>query len=262
MLRAGNSPFDLFSPVSSPWRGIMCVLTFEWQQLSLVSCTILLCNPQYCHLCTLHTWVSSGGECWVVNVSSCIPILCDVYRSALVQILFIYGGRRQMHFSIDSPHLRPESELKTILLWSTWECLFCSTLPIWFTPAVSFPRYLSSHWIGTSWQARFFQTTASSLWALTWLSHASPFSLNLQNNPVDDESDAQSGQLVGAHETVDTDDLSSSLLVLMNCCLCSLSGPWPAWEPRLGPEVKSWSASAAPTWGNSSAAHRSFNSCA
>ena len=78
MLRAGNSPFDLFSPVSSPWRGIMCVLTFGWQQLSLVSCTILLCNPQHCHLCTLHTWVSRarGDEYWVVNVSSCIPMWC------------------------------------------------------------------------------------------------------------------------------------------------------------------------------------------
>ena len=210
--------------------------------------------------------VKSGGR-GQPRLSMLAPVFRLMFTRALWSKFYLYGapygGRRQMHFSIDSPHLRSEPELKTILLWSTWVCLFCSTLPIWFTPAVSFPRYLSSHWIGTSWQARFFQTTASSLWALTWLSHGSPFSLNLQNNPVDDESVAQSGQLEGAHETVDT-WLMISLISPRPNELLPLLALW----ALAGVRTKAGAGSqvlvclCCPDLGNSSAAHRSFNSCA
>ena len=169
-------------------------------------------SPALSPLHITHLGVKSGGR-GQPRLSMLAPVFRLMFTRALWSKFYLYGapygGRRQMHFSIDSPHLRSEPELKTILLWSTWVCLFCSTLPIWFTPAVSFPRYLSSHWIGTSWQARFFQTTASSLWALTWLSHGSPFSLKLQNNPVGDGMrvflNAHTGQLASVHETHEAD---------------------------------------------------------
>lgn len=73
---------------------------------------------------------------------------------------------------------------------------------------------------------------------------------------------AQRGQLAGAHETVShsADDLSSDLVDLMNCCLCSLSGQ-PRREALAGVRTKAGAGSqvlvssrpsAAPTWMNSS----------
>ena len=167
-MQLGTQVLIFLTSLKSREGDYVCVLTFGWQQLSLVTGILMqdiVTFVRYAHGCERGGRVVGGavqGWCHHTNVDVADSSVVDwSSRSQFYLFYHRLSWRRAAaqlagRCTLDSPSTpltvqRPP--LAPTQAQSSWKqtscnqleiCLFCSTLLIWFTWTVLFPRYLAT----------------------------------------------------------------------------------------------------------------------